>query len=58
MDWDAISRALGEIDYRGVFNMEADQFFKGFMEEHYPSVARFMADTARVIANKIDLYRP
>ena len=58
INWDNVSRALGEIDYRGVFNMEADRFFDGFMEEHYPAVARFMADTARVIANKIDLYRP
>lgn len=58
LDWDAIARALGEIDYKGVFNMEADCFYKGFMEEHYPSVTKFMADTARVIANKIDLYRP
>ena len=56
--WDEVARALGEIDYRGVFNMEADQFFAGFMEEHYPAVAKFMADTARTIANKIDLYRP
>ena len=58
LNWDSISRALGEIDYRGVFNMESDPFFEGFMEEHYPAVAKFMADTARVIANKIDLYRP
>lgn len=58
INWDNVSRALGEIDYRGVFNMEADRFFDGFMEEHYPAVAKFMADTARVIANKIDLYRP
>ena len=58
MNWDRISLALGEIDYRGSFNMEADCFFEGFMEEHYPKVAEFMADTARVIANKIDLYRP
>ena len=56
--WDEVARALGEIDYRGAFNMEADQFFTGFMEEHYPAVAKFMADTARTIANKIDLYRP
>lgn len=58
INWDAVSRALGEIDYKGVFNMEADRFFAGFMEEQYPTVAKFMADTARTIANKIDLYRP
>lgn len=56
--WEAVAGALGEIDYKGVFNMEADHFFDGFMEEHYPTVTKFMADTARVIANKIDLYRP
>lgn len=58
LNWDAISHALGEIDYSGVFNMEADCFYNGFLEEHYPSVTKFMADTARIIANKIDLYRP
>lgn len=58
MNWDKICRALGEIDYRGSFNLEADGFFKGFMEEHYFAVAKFMADTSRVLANKIDLYRP
>ena len=58
LNWDAVARALGEIDYKGVFNMEADCFFAGFMEEHYPAVTKFMADTARVIASKIDLYRP
>ena len=56
--WDNVARALGEIDYKGSFNMEADRFYDGFMEEHYPAVTRFMADTARVIASKIDLYRP
>ena len=58
INWERVARALGEIDYRGVFNMESDRFFDGFMEEHYPAVTKFMADTARVIANKIDLYRP
>ncbi len=57
MNWDNICRSLGEIDYRGSFNMEADEFFRGFPEEHYPSVARFMADTASVLAQKVDLYR-
>ena len=55
--WDNVCRALGEINYRGVFNMEADQFYLGFMEEHYPAVTKFMADTARVLADKVDLYR-
>ena len=56
--WDNVARALGEIDYCGPFTMEADNFFNGFMEEQYPIVAKFMADTAKVISDKIDLYRP
>lgn len=57
MNWDAIAHALGDINYRGAFNMEADNFFLGFMEEHYPTVTKFMADTAKNIAEKIELYR-
>lgn len=56
--WDSVCRALGEIDYTGSFNLEADYFYHGFMEEQYPTVTRFMADTARALANKVDLYRP
>ena len=56
--WDSVARALGEIEYKGVFNMEADCFYNGFMEEHYPTVTKFMADTAKTIVNKINLYRP
>ena len=58
LNWDNICRALGEIDYRGSFNLEADEFFRGFPEEHYPTVAKFMADTSKCLADKIDLYRP
>lgn len=57
INWDRVCRALGEIDYVGSFNMEPDNFFKGFMEEHYPCAAKFMADTAKCLANKVDLYR-
>lgn len=58
INWDNVCRALGEIDYVGSFNLEADDFFRGFMEEQYPTVAKFMADTARTLAAKVDLYRP
>ncbi len=55
--WDEVCRALGEINYRGAFNLEADCFYEGFPEEHYPAVSRFMADTARRWADKVELYR-
>ena len=58
INWDAVCRALGEIDYRGSFNLEADFFYNGFATELYPDVARFMATVTRVLADKVDLYRP
>ena len=58
INWDNVCRALGEINYSGVFNMEADEFYRGFPEEHYVTVTKFMADTARILADKVDLYRP
>ena len=58
INWDNVCRALGEIDYKGVFNMEADSFLRGFMPDHYPTVAKFMADTARNLATLVDSYRP
>ncbi len=57
INWDSVCRALGEIDYVGNFNLEADSFFANFPAEHHATVARFMADTARCLANKVDLYR-
>lgn len=56
--WDKVCHALADIDYRGSFNMECDRFFFNYPEEFYPAVAKFMVDTARVFADKVDLYRP
>lgn len=34
MDFDAIVKALKEIDYKGYFTLEADQFLKDYNEEN------------------------
>ncbi len=57
VDWDSVCRALGESGYAGSFNLEADNFYKGFESEYYSKVTRFMADTAKYYADKIDSYR-
>ncbi len=57
LKWDEICKALADINYQGVFTMEADSFFCGFPEEAYPIVAKFMADTARMWADKIEAYK-
>ncbi len=56
-DFDAVARALGEIDYRGEVTLEADMFFAKYPVEHYPAAARFMCETARLLADKAEAYR-
>lgn len=66
INWDNVCRALGEIDYTGSINLEADGFFRGFAKgtEHgfftevHAEAARFMAVVSRSLAEKVDLYRP
>ena len=57
LNWNNIARALADIDYKGEFTLEADNFYCGFDDELIPTVARFMADVARNISSKIDFYR-
>ncbi len=57
INWDKVCRALAEIDYRGSINLEADAFYYGFLPEQHASVTKFMADTARILAKKVDSYR-
>lgn len=57
MDWDDILRALGEIDYRGHFTYEADNFLAGFPDDLLPACERFMHDVGRSMMKKIEKYR-
>ena len=41
-DWPALMQALRDIDYKGVFNMEADMFYYGYGD-------RLLADSARML---------
>lgn len=57
LNWDNICRALAEIDYSGVFTLEADNFYRKADKEFYPTVLKFLADNARYLAGKVDSYR-
>lgn len=57
INWDGVCRALGEINYVGEFTLEADCFLTKLDDALIPSAVKFMADTARYLANKIDNYR-
>lgn len=47
LDYNAITKALAEIDYKGNFTFEADNFFNGFPVDFYPQVAEFMCKVGR-----------
>lgn len=55
--WDNVCHALADVDYKGVFTYEANNFFVGYDVEYYPTVAKFMADTARYLTAKIEKYK-
>lgn len=57
LNYDAICRSLAEIDYVGDFTLEAEYFAKNFPDEHLPSALRFMSETAKLYADKIDSYK-
>lgn len=57
MDWDSIARALAEIDYKGNFTYEADNFIKPFPDELLFECERFMAHIGRSMIRKIEKYR-
>ncbi len=58
MNWDAITKALGEIDYQGDFTFEADAFLGRFDADTVPEAVKFMAGIGRRLMAKIDAARP
>ncbi|MDI9505092.1 MAG: sugar phosphate isomerase/epimerase [Clostridiales bacterium] len=58
IDWDDTCRALGEIDYDGVFTFESFLFYKNFPPEFFPQAARFIHEMGLHLAAKVDAARP
>ena len=54
INWNAVLQALADIQYSGEFTLEADNFLHRFDLEYLPTAAKFMADTAKYMADKID----
>ena len=54
MDFEAIVRALREINYRGYFTMEADQHMNGYTKENAFEGVKKLADTARKLADMFE----
>ncbi len=58
IDWNAVTNALGAIDYKGDFTYEADDFLSRCDRELMPAALRYMADIGRYLMRKIDAARP
>lgn len=58
INWPEVCKALGEIDYQGVFTMEADAFLNQFPASEMLNASRFMAQTARSLMAQVDEARP
>ena len=54
----AVAKALGEIDYKGDFTLEADNFLVKFDKDYKPNAAKFMFETASYFASVVDANRP
>ena len=47
IDFEAVMKALSDIDYTGEFTLEADAFFANFKPDQIPMASRFMVDVSR-----------
>lgn len=58
MNWENITKALGEIDYVGDFTYEADNFLSRFPASDIQVGVNFMASLGRMLMAKINAARP
>lgn len=56
-DWDKITEALAESDYKGFMNLEVLNFYKRFTPDLYPGALKLAADVARHLADEVDSKR-
>lgn len=54
IDYVAVAKALGEIDYQGDFTFEADCFYNGKPQELYLPTAKYMCEVGRVLIQIIN----
>ena len=57
LNYDAICRSLAEIDYKGDFTLESENFAKNIPDGNLPSALKFMAETAKFYAEQIECYK-
>ena len=55
-DWDSVTKALAQIDYKGDITYEADGFLKHKPLELYPEYINLMVKTGRFLIDKVKKY--
>ena len=53
IDFIAVAKALAEIDYKGDFTFEANNFFANKPFELYPATAKYMCEIGRYLISVI-----
>ena len=54
MNWDEITKALADINYKGDFTFEADHFLDNYDVEFLPEACAYMAKMGRFLISKIE----
>ncbi|MBE6585959.1 MAG: sugar phosphate isomerase/epimerase [Ruminococcaceae bacterium] len=54
INWDAVLKALADIDYQGDFTFEADNFLIRYPKEFYPTAAKFMCDCGKYLLSRFE----
>ena len=57
INWDAVCHALADIDYKGDFTLESDNFLNKYDVEFRPTATKFMAEVCKHLTDKIEKYK-
>ncbi len=57
IDWDSVAKALADIDYSGIFTLEADNSYTDLQKEFRPAMARYLYESAKAVVDKIEFYK-
>ena len=57
MNFEALCKALAEVDYKGEFTYEAGRTYRGMPDELLPSALKFMAELGRYLIGRIEYYK-
>lgn len=57
IDWEAVCKALADIDYTGDFTFEAENMFRSACSDTVDSIARHLHDIGRHLIGRIEYYK-